>query len=88
MYVLMVYDVGEKRVSKVLKYLRRHLNWVQNSVFEGELTEGQLMEVKSGLNKIVKKEADSVIIFTARSEKWLNKEVMGKEKNPVTNFLD
>ncbi|OYT61981.1 CRISPR-associated endonuclease Cas2, partial [Thermoplasmatales archaeon ex4484_30] len=28
--------------------MRRYLNWIQNSVFEGELTESQLMEVKSG----------------------------------------
>lgn len=88
MYVLIVYDIGEKRVAKVFKYLRKYLNWIQNSVFEGELSEGQLMEIKMGLKKIMKKEEDSVIIFTARSEKWLSKEVMGKEKNPITNFLD
>ena len=33
MYVIVVYDVGVKRVGKVCKYLRQHLNWVQNSVF-------------------------------------------------------
>ena len=35
MYVIVVYDVEEKRVAKVLKYLRSYLNCVQNSVFEG-----------------------------------------------------
>lgn len=88
MYVLIVYDIGEKRVAKVLKFLRKYMHWIQNSVFEGELSKGQLTEVKMGLKKIMQKEDDSVIIFTSRSEKWLNKEVMGKEKNPVTNFLD
>lgn len=88
MYVLIVYDIGEKRVAKVLKFLRKYMHWIQNSVFEGELSKGQLTEVKMGLKKIMQKEDDSVIIFTSRSEKWLNKEVMGKEKNPVTNFLE
>lgn len=40
MYTIVVYDVGEKRVAKVCKYLRTVLQWMQNSVFEGELTEG------------------------------------------------
>ncbi|MCD6434687.1 MAG: CRISPR-associated endonuclease Cas2, partial [Candidatus Diapherotrites archaeon] len=31
MYVLIVYDIGEKRVNKVLKLCRRYLDWVQNS---------------------------------------------------------
>lgn len=34
----MVYDVNEKRVNKVLKIGRKYLNWVQNSVLEGEIT--------------------------------------------------
>ena len=37
MYVLLVYDVEEKRVVKALKLCRQYLNWIQNSVFEGEL---------------------------------------------------
>ena len=88
MYVLVVYDVGEKRVAKVLKFLRKYLNWIQNSVFEGEISEGKLAEMKIGLQKITNKQDDSIIIFKARNEKWINKEVMGKEKNPITNFLD
>ncbi|HHW67419.1 CRISPR-associated endonuclease Cas2 [Defluviitalea raffinosedens] len=88
MYVLIVYDVEEKRVAKVLKFLRKYLNWIQNSVFEGEVTEAQLTEIKMGLKKITNKEQDSIIIFKARNQKWLNKEIMGKEKNPITNFLD
>ncbi|HPO28372.1 MAG TPA: CRISPR-associated endonuclease Cas2, partial [Petrotogaceae bacterium] len=35
----MTYDIGEKRVSKVHKITKRYLNWVQRSVFEGEITQ-------------------------------------------------
>jgi CRISPR-associated protein Cas2 len=37
MYVILVYDMGEKRVSKMMKHCRKYLNWIQNSVFEGKL---------------------------------------------------
>ena len=50
MYVIVVYDVGEKRVGKMLKLCRQYLCWVQNSVFEGELSEVKLKELE--VNKI------------------------------------
>ena len=46
MYVILVYDIGEKRVGKMLKLCRQYLNWIQNSVFEGELSESKLRELK------------------------------------------
>lgn len=87
MYILLVYDVGEKRVQKVLKFMRKHLNWVQNSVFEGEVTEAQIVKIKNGLQKIIRENEDSVLIYTARDKKWLTKEVVGIEKSSVDNFL-
>jgi CRISPR-associated protein Cas2 len=87
MYVLLVYDVEVKRVVKVHKFLKRHLHWVQNSVFEGELTEAQIEAVKAGLKRILNDEADSVLLYTARDQRWLVKEVLGRERNEVTNLL-
>jgi CRISPR-associated protein Cas2 len=87
MYVLLVYDIGEKRVAKALKFLRKYLNWIQNSVFEGYVTEAQLYKIKNGLKRLIDEEKDSIIVFVARSEKWLKKEVIGLEKNPTSNFI-
>lgn len=87
MYILLVYDVGEKRVGKVLRFLRKHLNWIQNSVFEGSVTETQLLKIKNGLKKIIDEDEDSVIIFTIATNKWVNKEIMGKERSPIDNFI-
>ena len=42
MFVIMFYDVGEKRVNKVLKTARKYLTWIQNSVLEGDLTPATL----------------------------------------------
>lgn len=32
-------------------------------------------------------EQDSLIIFTSRNQEWLEKEVIGKEKNNLDTFL-
>lgn len=87
MYCILVYDVGEKRVAKMLKLCRRYLNWIQNSVFEGAITEVKLKELKVEAGKIMKHDHDSVIIFTSRQEKWLDKEVIGTERNDLDFIL-
>ena len=86
MYVILMYDVNQKRVGKMLKLCRRYLNWIQNSVFEGELTEVQLKRLKSEA-KGVMDDSDSLIIFKSKDERWLDKEIVGEEKNPIDNFL-
>ncbi len=87
MYVLLVYDMGQTRVGKMHKLCRRYLNWIQNSVFEGEITEVGLRELLAHANKFLKKDEDSVLIFKARAQKWLEKEVIGREPNPLDTFL-
>jgi CRISPR-associated protein Cas2 len=87
MYIIAVYDIGEKRVGKMLKLFRRYLNWIQNSVFEGELTEVKLKELKSKAKQIMELETDSLIIFQSRDQKWLEKEIIGDEKNKLDIFL-
>jgi CRISPR-associated protein Cas2 len=87
MYVILVYDMDKRRVAKMLKLCRQYLNWIQNSVFEGELSEVQLKALKIEANKIMDEETDSLIIFSSKQERWLDKEVIGKDKNPLTQFL-
>lgn len=87
MYVLVVYDIEVVRVVKVHKFLKRHLHWVQNSVFEGELTDAQIETVKAGLRRLLNDETDSVLFYTARDQRWLSKESMGRELGEVGNLL-
>lgn len=87
MYVIAVYDVGQKRVGKMLKLCRRYLNWIQNSVFEGEISEVRLTKLKHEALELMDEEDDSLIIFQTRQEKWLEKEIVGKEKQNLDNFL-
>jgi len=87
MYVIIVYDVEQKRVSKMCKLLRGYINWIQNSVFEGEITVGKFAELKSKIKNIIDDKSDSVIFFIMESDKWLKRDVMGKEFNPTDNIL-
>ncbi len=87
MYVILVYDCGEKRVGKMLKLCRKYLTWIQNSVFEGEITEVKLKELKLKADKIMDSEEDSLIIFSSRQEKWLDKQIIGRERGSTDNFL-
>lgn len=87
MYALIVYDVEVARVTRVHKFLKRYLHWVQNSVFEGELTDTQLEMVRSGLKAILDNGLDSVLIFTARDARWLQREVLGRERGETSNLL-
>ena len=86
MYVILVYDIGEKRVGKVLKLCRRYLNWIQNSVFEGDITEVKLKELKAGCEKIMEEE-DNMIIFKGKDRRWMEKEVVGRERSSADVFL-
>jgi CRISPR-associated protein Cas2 len=87
MYVILVYDIGQERVGKMLKLCRKYLHWIQNSVFEGEITQAKLLELELKAREIMDEERDSLIIFRSRSERWLEKKIVGVERNSVDNFL-
>ena len=87
MYVILVYDVNVERVNKVKSFLRQHLFWIQNSVFEGELTNSEFKKVYEGLMEIIDTECDSVIIYKLMMEESLNREVLGVEKAPINEIL-
>ena len=87
LFVILVYDIGEKRVAKVLKTCRKYLYWVQNSVFEGEISVANLEKLKIELNRIINVEEDSIIIYQFRTTKYSSVEIMGIKKGGEDNFL-
>lgn len=87
MFVILVYDIGEKRVGKVLKITRKYLYRVQNSVFEGEISEANLkMLTKELMNKMDKKE-DSIIIYKFRTTKYYDRICYGIDKGGESLFI-
>ena len=87
MYVIIVYDIKVDRVNKVKSFLRQHLFWIQNSVFEGDITESEFELIYKGLKDIIDEEVDSIIIYKLRMEELLNREVLGIEKSPIEEIL-
>lgn len=87
MYVVIVYDIGVERVSKVCKSLRRRLTWVQNSVFEGEISEADFAKIQDDLSRIINKERDSVLFYCINNPKGWEKRVLGQERAPTDTFL-
>ena len=87
MYVIITYDVAVERIDRVRGMLRQYLNWVQNSVFEGELTAGTLEEVSLKLRDVIDEQKDSVILNTISNANWLEKKVVGVERAEVSTVL-
>lgn len=87
MYIIAIYDVESKRCGKMLKLCRRYLNWIQNSVFEGELSEVKLKQLILEAKEIMDEQYDSFIIFQNRNKNWLDKQVIGKELADIGQFL-
>ncbi|WP_044894937.1 CRISPR-associated endonuclease Cas2 [Bacillus alveayuensis] len=80
MFVILVYDFNERRVGKALKIARKYLHWVQNSVFEGEITQANFKKLKYELKSIMNEDEDSVIFYTFRSQKYSKREEYGLKK--------
>jgi len=94
MYYILVYDImldeeenGAKVLRNVFKICKKYLHHIQNSVFEGELSKGQIANLKAELKEYLRKEKDSVIIFEQTSNKWLKKEFLGIKEDKTSNIL-
>lgn len=87
MQVIIVYDVEVERIDAVRIILKQYLTWIQNSVFEGQITEGHLEELRLKIYEVIEKEKDSVIVYSVNNPSWINKKIWGIEKNPTENIL-
>lgn len=86
-YLIVTYDIAEERVNKVRKILKKYFMWVQNSVFEGEITEGKLVKCRLELEKVIDKEADSIYFYRLENRLNYKKTVLGVEKEMTGNIL-
>ena len=87
MYVIIVYDVGEERVTRVCKKLRRRLTWVQNSVFEGEISEADFKKIQADLSEVIENDTDSVLFYCIQNPHGWEKRVMGQERASTGTIL-
>ena len=71
----------------MLKLCRKYLHWIQNSVFEGEISEVKLKELVQKANGFMDKTEDSIILFKHPSQIVMEKEVIGDERSSTDVFL-
>ncbi|WP_297889768.1 CRISPR-associated endonuclease Cas2 [Sulfurihydrogenibium sp.] len=80
MFVILVYDANEKRVQKFHKICKKYLIHVQNSVFEGEISEANYRLLVDELKEIMNKDEDSILIYKFRTKKYYEREELGIKK--------
>lgn len=76
-YVILVYDIGEKRVGKVYKIVKKYLVPFQKSVFRGEITPSNLIKLRSDLHKVIDKNVDFVALFKMTGDYMFDEEIIG-----------
>ena len=86
MYVVLVYDMEAHRTHKMLKLGRRYLTHVQNSVLEGEISEGDLERLRGEIDALLRP-GESVILYELSSDTLLNRTVYGEDPTEDRRFL-
>jgi len=86
MFVIIFYDVESKRCNKMLKTCRKYLQWVQNSVLEGEISAASFEKMITDIKRIIKAN-DSVVVYKFRHMKYYDRIVYGIEKKKDIKFI-
>lgn len=86
-YIILMYDINEKRVQKVFKICKKYLEHYQKSVFMGEITASNIIKLRKELKKVINKKEDFVSIIKMMNEKSFEIESYGNEENEDKDFL-
>lgn len=85
MFIILSYDVNEKRVKKVGKTVKKYLWQIHRSVYNGHLTEKKLKCMKTELKRLIVPSEDSVYIYTTATAELFHIEQIGEIKE--TDFI-
>lgn len=86
-YLVAVYDVTTARCTKVLKVFRRYLHHVQQSVFEGSLTDRQYRDLRDELTATVDPATDSVIFYAWADERFVQRSALGPDADKTSERM-
>lgn len=93
MKVILVYDIelkdkeDQKRLNKIKKIGRKYLTHIQKSVFEGELTEGQIYKLENEVMKVIDMDRDSVILYILPDGVKLRRKILTNVPDKTSNIL-
>jgi CRISPR-associated protein Cas2 len=86
MYGIVIDDMEADRTQKVLRLCRRYRTQVQNSVLEGEISEGDLATLKAEIDDL-RKPGESVVVYELSSDTLLDRTVHGEDPVDESRFL-
>ncbi len=86
MFVIIFYDVESKRCNKMLKTCRKYLQWIQNSVLEGEISAATFERMITDIKKIIRS-TDSVVVYKFKQMKYYDRLVYGVDKKKDIKFI-
>jgi CRISPR-associated protein Cas2 len=87
MFVILVYDVNERKVSLINSICSKYLIWRQNSVFTGFITSSKLALLKEELREKIDIMEDHVMIFSFPSNVKFKLEEIGIKRYSDVNVL-
>ena len=87
MYDILADKEGARISRNVFKKCKKYATHIQKSVFEGNLTELEYIKLKSELDKYIRKDKDSLLVFRSRHERWLEKDFLGLVDDKTSNFF-
>lgn len=77
MFTIMAYEAEQPRAHKLHKLACKYLFPVQQSVFQGYLTDRQLEQLKQQIARIADPAADRVIFYKTPDEHLLQTDALG-----------
>ncbi|MGW5789264.1 CRISPR-associated endonuclease Cas2 [Saccharopolyspora sp. NPDC003752] len=87
MYTILVYDTAAERNAAVLRTCRKYLHHMQNSVFEGELSQAQIVYLESELRQHIDPDYDHILVYTFPPGTTPQRQAWGKPDDRPHNIL-
>ena len=87
MFVILCYDVGAKRIARVMKTVKKYLRPVQHSVFDGHISEKNLQALKAELKPLIEPENDGIIIYRCGWGGKIITETIGRHRSEEKYIL-
>lgn len=86
-YVFLFYDIKETRVNKVFKVCKKYLTHYQNSVFKGEITPSNILELENNLKRTIKPEEDFIVLIKLTNKNSFSETILGTKKNTTDEIF-
>ncbi|GGM75422.1 CRISPR-associated protein Cas2 [Thermogymnomonas acidicola] len=87
MFVVLVYDVNASKDARISKICKPYLLHIQNSVFMGDITLGNLRILLDKLKGEIDRESEVLDIFILRSRKTVRRITIGESRVRHENVI-